>query len=149
LLEIGSGPGSDWKILSEFYNVFGSDYSSEFLNHLISENPKGEFLELDAMTLNTYKKFDGIYSNKVLHHLEDFALIYLVKRQYKILNPKGIICHYFWKGQGSKIFKGLFVNYHDSVSLIEIFDEYFDILSIEIFKEFEDEDLLLIIGRRK
>ena len=75
MLEIGSGPGTDWKILSESYKVIGSDNSAEFLNHLINENPNGEFLELDAITLKTGQNFDGIFSNKVMHHLTDNELI--------------------------------------------------------------------------
>ncbi len=149
LLEIGSGPGTDWKILSEVYNIIGSDNSNEFLNHLIVDNPNGEFLELDAITLNTDKKFDGIYSNKVLHHLKDHELIGSVRRQYEILNPKGIICHSFWKGEDSEIFKGLFVNYHSKVNLIDIFRNLFEILSIDSYNEFEDGDSILLIGRKK
>ena len=37
LLEIGSGPGTDWRILNKTYNVIGSDNSTKFLNHLNSE----------------------------------------------------------------------------------------------------------------
>lgn len=149
LLEIGSGPGSDWEILNKLYTVVGSDNSVEFLNHLISTNPKGEFLELDAITLKTEKKFDAIYSNKVLHHLADNDLRVSIKRQAEILNPNGIICHSFWKGEGSETFKGLFVNYHIELMLREFYKEYFDILSIESYNEFEDGDSLLLIGKKK
>jgi len=149
LLEIGSGPGTDWKILTESYNVIGSDNSNEFLRHLINENPNGEFLELDAVTLKTGKKFDGIYSNKVMHHLTDKKLIRSVKRQYEIVNSNGIICHSFWKGEGSEIFKGLFVNYHTKTGLEEVFKNYFEILSIEFYEEFEVDDSLLLIGKKK
>lgn len=148
VLEIGSGPGTDWKILSESYDVIGSDNSIEFLNHLNRNYPNGEFLELDAISLKTDKKFDGIYSNKVIHHLKDNELIDSVKKQYEILNFDGIICHSFWKGEGSEIFKGLFVNYHSETTLKEIFKMYFEILSIEEYKEFEDKDSLLLIGRK-
>lgn len=149
LLEIGSGPGTDWNILNESYNVIGSDNSNEFLQHLINTNPSGQFLELDATTLKTNKKFDGVYSNKVMHHLTNNQLIDSIKRQYKILNSNGIICHSFWKGKGSEIFKGLFVNYHTEVSLKAVFKDYFEIISIESYKEFEDDDSLLLIGTKK
>ena len=149
LLEIGSGPGTDWKILNESYNVIGSDNSIEFLHHLIDKNPNGEFVELDAISLKTDKIFDGIYSNKVMHHLTDNELIDSVNRQYEILNSKGIICHSFWKGEGSEVFNGLFVNYHNEVGLKEIFKNYFEILSIDNYKEFEDNDSLLLIGMKK
>jgi len=149
LLEIGSGPGTDWNILKEDYQVVGSDNSKEFLSHLISNNPTGRFLELDAITLNIDEKFDGIYSNKVLHHLKDNELIDSIKRQYDVLNPNGIICHSFWKGEGSEIFKGLFVNFHSEKALRGSFEKYFEILMIASYDEFEAGDSLLLIGKKK
>jgi cyclopropane fatty-acyl-phospholipid synthase-like methyltransferase len=149
LLEIGSGPGTDWRLLNVSYTVIGSDNSMEFLNHLKVQNPKGEFLELDATTLHTDKKFDGMYSNKVLHHLKDHELVASIERQHAVLNPNGIICHSFWKGDGSEIFKGLFVNYHSDESLKSFFRDCFEIISIESYHEFEDDDSLLLIGRKK
>jgi trans-aconitate methyltransferase len=149
LLELGSGPGSDWKILNETYNVTGSDNSTEFINHLKSEIYDGQFIELDAITLETEMKFDGIYSNKVLHHLRDHELTDSIRRQYEILNPDGMICHSFWKGEGSEIFKGLFVNYHSETDLKEMHKDHFEILSIESYEEFEEGDSLLLIGRKK
>ena len=149
VLEIGSGPGSDWKILNELYNVVGSDNSSEFLNHLTDRYPNGEFLNLDAVTLQTNKTFDGIYSNKVLQHLNNNELADSIKRQSEILNANGVICHSFSKGEGSEIFKGLFVNYHIEKELKVFFKHYFDILSIISYAEFEEGDSLLLIGRKK
>ncbi len=149
LLEIGSGPGTDWNILKKDYDVVGSDNSSEFLNHLISNNPQGRFLELDAVTLATDKIFGGIYSNKVLHHLKDKELIASINRQYEILNTKGIICHSFWKGKGSEIFKGLFVNYHSEQILRNLFEKKFEILFLDCYQEFENNDSILLIGRKK
>ena len=149
LLELGSGPGSDWELLKGLYDVTGSDNSMEFLNHLIAKFQDGEFLELDAISLETNKKFDGIYANKVLHHLNDSELHDSLKRQSEILDPKGIVCHSFWKGQGSEVFKGLFVNYHDEPGLREFYQKYFEIISIEEYKEFEEGDSLLVIALKK
>ena len=149
VLEIGTGPGTDWKILQRSYHVTGSDNSIEFLNYLISENPNGEFLEMDAISLETDKKFDGIYSNKVLHHLKDKELIDSTKRQFEILQPNGIICHSFWRGEGSEIFKGLFVNYHDEENLIKFYEELFEVVSVQRYQEFEEDDSLLLLASRK
>lgn len=149
LLEIGTGPGTDWNILRRDFNVIGSDNSKEFLSHLVSNNPTGRFLELNAITLNTNEKFDGLYSNKVLHHLKDHELTDSIKRQLEILNQDGIICHSFWKGEGSEIFKGLFVNYHSEKALKDFFEGSFEILVIESYAEFEEEDSLLLIGKKK
>jgi len=149
LLEIGSGPGSDFQILKEDYKVIGSDYSTEFLNRLISRYANDEFLNLDATTLKTNKKFDGIYSNKVLQHLTDEELRKSIKRQAELLHPKGIICHSFWKGEGDEIFKGLFVNYQTDRSLRIMFEDSFEILMLEAYTEFDEGDSLLFIGKRK
>lgn len=149
VLEIGSGPGTDWNILNKSFRVIGSDNSTEFLNRLISKNPKGKFIALDAVTLIIEEQFDGIYSNKVMHHLSDDEMVDSIKRQHEILNPEGIICHSFWKGEGSEVFKGLFVNYHNEESLEAFFKDYFDILSIESYKEFEDNDSLLLLAKKK
>ncbi len=146
VLEIGSGPGTDWKILSEYYNVTGSDISREFLVHLKKNNPSGRFFDLDAVTLNTKEKFDCIYSNKVLHHLKDKELTESINNQYEILNPGGIICHSFWRGEGTEVFKGMFVNYYTVESLRKIFESKFDIFLLEEYKEFEDRDSILLIG---
>jgi cyclopropane fatty-acyl-phospholipid synthase-like methyltransferase len=149
LLEIGSGPGTDFQILKKDYRVVGSDYSAEFLNRLISNNTDDEFLNLDAITLNTEKKFDGIYSNKVLQHLSNEELKKSIRRQVDILNPNGIVCHSFWKGKGDEVFKGLLVNYQTDESLRILFEDYFELLTLEEYNEFEDGDSLLLIGKKK
>jgi len=149
ILEIGSGPGTDWNILKKDYQVVGSDNSTEFLNYLISNNPDGKFLELDAITLATDESFDGIYSNKVLHHLKDKELLASIKRQHELLNPGGIICHSFWKGEGSEIFKGLYVNYHNEQILRDLIGEKFKVLVLENYAEFENDDSILLLGRKK
>ena len=55
LIEIGSGPGTNWNILNQDYEVLGSDNSNEFLDYLQTNNPNGRFLELDTITI-TQKK---------------------------------------------------------------------------------------------
>ena len=149
LLEIGTGPGTDWRILSSYYKVIGSDNSMEFLYRLILNDPNAEFLKLDAATLRTNRKFDGIYSNKVLHHLSDDELKDSIKRQYEISNPSGIICHSFWKGEGSEVYKGLFVNYHSDRTIKSFFGRWFEVLLMEEYKEFDPQDSILLIGKKK
>lgn len=149
LLEIGSGPGTDFEILKKKYKVVGSDFSDEFLSRLLTNHPANQFLNLDAITLETKMKFDGIYSNKVLHHLTDDELQQSILRQQDILNPGGVICHSFWKGMGEEVFKGLFVNYQNHKSLSTYFEAFFEILLLEEYNEFESGDSLLLIGKKK
>ena len=129
--------------------VTGSDNSKEFLNRLVSDNPKHRFLELDATELLVDESFDGIYSNKVMHHLKDDEFSRSIQRQFDILNPNGIICHSFWKGEGSEVFKGLFVNYYSENALRKIVEKNFEILLLINYKEFEEDDSILLIGRKK
>lgn len=149
VLEMGSGPGTDWKLLSKHYEVIGSDNSPEFLKHLRFTYSHGRFLELDAVTLDTTEKFDGLYSNKVLHHLKNEELTASILRQKTILNSGGVICHSFWKGEGSEMFKGMFVNYHTKTSLQDFFGASFEILLTQPYAEFEPEDSILMIAKRK
>ena len=149
LLELGSGPGTDWRVLNETYNVIGSDYSEEFLNHLKAENPDGEFHQLNAITLEIEQQFDGIYANKVLHHLTDEELEKSIAAQLETLNQSGIVCLSFWKGEGTEVFKGMFVNYHTASELKSLFEPQFEILVLEEYKEFEEGDSLQLIAKRK
>ncbi|WP_282123243.1 class I SAM-dependent methyltransferase [Algibacter mikhailovii] len=149
VLEIGSGPGTDWNILNKFYQVVGSDNSEEFLKHLREQNSNGQFINLDAVTLKTDEIFDGIYSNKVMHHLTDVELNKSINRQFDVFNTNGIICHSFWRGEDSEIFKGLFVNYHEKINLEKFYQDKFDILYLDYYNEFDKDDSILIIAKKK
>ena len=149
MLELGSGPGSDFDILKDDYELTGSDMSSEFLLHLRRRFSNGEFLELDAATLQTDRMFDTIYSNKVLHHLTDTDLKNTIQKQHDILNSKGLVCHSFWRGDGSEYFKGLFVNYHETAELNKLFKVLYDVLLVDLYMEFEPDDSILLIARKK
>lgn len=149
VLEIGSGPGTDYQILSKDYQVTGSDFSEEFLRHLQSAIPSGSFIKIDASQFQTDNTFDAIYSNKVLQHLNDEQLSSSIKSQLSALNKNGVVCHSFWKGSGSENFKGMLVNYQNSSSLKGLFGNHFEILHLEEYKEFEDNDSILIIARKR
>ncbi len=149
ILEIGSGPGTDWKTLSHFYHVIGSDYSKEFQTRLKTKYPNGEFLLLDAENLAVDRLFDGLYSNKVLIHMNNDELEKSLFRQTQILNDKGIICHSFWKGEGTELFNSLFVNYQTKGTIEELVSKYFNIKLLEEYKEFEDNDSIVVVAELK
>lgn len=149
VLEIGSGPGTDFRILKEHYSVTGSDFSPVFIERLKKENPNDSFLLLNAITLATDFQFDAIYSNKVLQHLTDFELEKSIKHQKNVLRPKGLVCHSFWKGEGREQFKGMMVNYQNKQSLTTLFEPDFKVLHLEEYTEFENNDSLLLIAMVK
>ncbi len=149
LLEIGSGPGTDWEILSRDFDVTGSDFSPEFIKHLTIKYPTGSFVELDATAIETKQRFDCIYANKVLHHLTDNDLQNSIAQQAAMLNADGIVCHTYWKGSGSETFKGMFVNYHTVDELTKLYAPHYTLLKIELYKEFDVDDSVLVIAAKK
>jgi len=149
VLELGSGPGKDLIILSESYQATGSDYSTHFLDLIKDKHPNVELLRLDAITLTTNKTFDGIYSNKVLHHLSDNDLVESINNQNKLLKDNGIVCHSFWKGDHTEEMHGLLFNYHAENEVEELFANQFEIVLLETYGEMDKNDSILIIGKKK
>lgn len=148
VLEIGVGPGTDLEILNEYFEVVGSDFSSKFLDLIIEKHPNYKLLLLDAVTLKTKKRFDGIYSNKVLQHLTDNELKESINNQYRILNENAIICHSFWEGENIEIIGGIIHNYHTNDELEKLFSKQFEIVHLENYSEMSNDDSILLIGKK-
>ena len=53
ILEIGSGPGSDWEILNKYFEVTGSDNSVPFLNRLNIKFPNADFSSNSGIQFRT------------------------------------------------------------------------------------------------
>ena len=150
ILELGMGPGKDLDILNKDYEVTGSDYSELFLDlYKKSKNMNVDLLFLDARSLETSKKFDCIYSNKVLYHLTKDELTKSLNRQWEILNKDGILFHSFWKGDKREKKNGLNFVYYTEEKLREMIGDNFEILDIESYTEIEDDDSLYIILKKK
>jgi len=113
VLELGIGPGKDMDILKKSYTVTGSDNSQIFLDKYKEKYQDADLLLLDAVTLQTDRKFDCIYSNKVLHHLTKEDLAKSLQRQKDVLNSNGIVFHSFWKGNKVENMDGLLFTYYE------------------------------------
>jgi len=151
VLEIGMGPGTDLALLEKNYqsHVTGSDYSEIFINRYRKQHPEADLIILDATTLKTNRKFQGLYSNKVLMHLTREELKQSIIRQTEILEPNGIIFHSFWRGEKEENFDGLLFIYYTAEQLRALYKDSFDIIKIEIYQEMEPNDSLYIIARKK
>ena len=145
LLELGMGPGKDLDILKKDYIVTGSDNSQIFLDRYKKQNPLIDLIKLDAVTLLTDRKFDCIYTNKVLHHLIQDDLKKSFQRQLEILNSNGILFHSFWKGDEDENYDGLLFTRYQIDDLKEIIDNNFDIVEIETYTEIEKDDSIYVI----
>ena len=149
VLELGMGPGKDMDILKKSYKVTGSDNSQIFLDKYMEKHQDADLLLLDAITIQTDRKFDCIYSNKVLHHLTKEDLIKSFLRQKQILNPNGIAFHSFWKGNKTESIEGLLFTYYEKEDLKKIIESDFEILVLATYMEMEKDDSIYAILRIK
>ena len=148
LLELGMGPGRDFDILKKTYTSTGSDGSKVFLDRYKRKDKNAELLRLDVVSIPTEKRFDCIYSNKVLHHLTKKDLKKSIRRQKEVLNPEGIAFHSFWKGNKVEHKHGLLFMYYEIGALEKIIDKEFDILEIEPFTEMEKDDSIYVVLKK-
>lgn len=147
LLEIGCGPGNDIESLKLNYSVVGSDNSEEFLRRCRQKHPEVEFIHLDAVRLDTDRQFDCVYSNKVLHHFPIEDLILCFRRQCQVISEDGLFAHSFWIGDQEFEKDGLYFRFHTREALIHLIRDYFEILEMLDYKEFEDGDSLFVVAR--
>ncbi len=81
--------------------------------------------------------------------MSDTDLEKSILAQSKVLNSNSIVCHSFWNGEGDEIFKGMLVNYQTKESLIKLFQEKFEILVLEDYAEFEENDSVFVIAKKR
>jgi cyclopropane fatty-acyl-phospholipid synthase-like methyltransferase len=148
VLELGMGPGIDLGLLSQYYQVTGSDTSRIFLDRYRQVHQEFDLIVLDAETIQTTRKFDGIYSNKVLHHLSPEGLAASLQRQLSILGPEGITLHSFWLGDRDEFMHGLRFRYYQEDFLHDLVQPDFTILESTCYAEFEADDSLYLILKK-
>ena len=149
VLELGMGPGVDLDILSQRYQVTGSDRSPIFLERYRQKNENADLLLLDAITLETERRFDAIYSNKVLHHLTPEELKQSLEKQRQLLNVNGVLLHSFWYGDKEEMLHGMRFTYYSEGSLRVCVSDAYDILDLRRYSEIEHDDSLYILLRIK
>ena len=148
LLELGIGPGRDFDILKKTYMVTGSDSSQVFLDRYKKNNKNADLLQLNAVTIRIDRKFDCIYSNKVLHHLTKAELKKSFARQKEVLNQNGIVFHCFWKGDKVEKKRGLLFMYYEIDVLKKIIGNNFDVIEIKAFTEMEKDDSVYVVLKK-
>jgi len=149
VLELGMGPGIDLGLLSKMYQVTGSDNSNLFIDNYRKVNPEADLMLLDAVTLQTDRRFDCLFSNKVLHHLQRADLEISIPRQAELLEEGGLLAHAFWYGSKIEEHGGLHFQYYEASDLKELFGEYFDVVLMERYEELEPGDSIFVILQMK
>ena len=149
VLELGMGPGIDLDMLSTTYQAVGSDASRVFVDRYRQSHPNSDVLLLDAVVMDTDRTFDGVYSNKVLHHLSQEELSLSLSRQKSVLSAGGLILHTFWRGDKVEVMQGLRFVYYTEKKLRAIVERDFEILAMERYKEMHAKDSLYVVARRR
>lgn len=149
ILELGLGPGKDLLLLEEHYEVIGSDASPIFVERFKKRHPGKTVKLLDAVTLDTDERYQGIYSNKVLCHLRRDQLLVSFQRQAQALETRGIALHSFWFGAEETTCQGLRFVYYCENALRTLVEPEYEILAIERYTEMEADDSLYIVLRKR
>jgi trans-aconitate methyltransferase len=145
VLELGMGPGLDLDILKKYFVTTGSDSSQVFIQRYKKMHPKSDVIQLDAKTLDIDRKFDCIYSNKVLIHLTEKECYESLKRQKMILNSNGILFHSFWHGDKLEEHHGLLFTYYTEDKLKKMVEDDYNILKMKRYTEFKKNDSIYVI----
>lgn len=149
LLELGMGPGKDLDLLSTHFQVTGSDSSQLFLDRYLKSRPSADVIWLDAVTLESDRTFDAIYSNKVLHNLTTKELTESLQRQGQLLNDGGVVLHTLWYGDGEEEFSGLRFVYYTEASFSQLLCADFEILETARYSEIEPDDSFYVVLRKE
>jgi trans-aconitate methyltransferase len=149
VLELGMGPGKDLEILSESFHVTGSDSSQVFIERYRKRHPEADLMVLDAVSMDTDRRFDAVYSNKVLQHLTRANLERSLHLQAAVLNNNGVLLHSFWYGDKEETFSRLrFVCYTEESFGKLIGDEY-DVVKSKRYTEMEaDDSIYFVLAKR-
>lgn len=143
------GPGKDLLLLNEYYEVTGSDASTIFVERFKKLDPTITVKLLDAITLDTTERYQGIYSNKVLCHLTRDQLRVSFQRQAQALDSGGIALHSFWYGDGESEHQGLRFVYYRETALQALVEPEYEILDTARYTEMETDDSLYIVLRKR
>ena len=148
VLELGMGPGVDFEMLGKHYRVTGSDNSQTFLDRYWAKNADADLILLDAVALETERRFDAIYSNKVLQHLARCDLRTSIQRQAALLNDGGFLFHSFWVGEGEEEMYGMnFIYYTEETLTIQIGAE-FEVAKLSRYTEMDKDDSLFLVLKK-
>ena len=149
LLLLGIGSGKDLMLLSNFYNVTGSDFSKLLLTIYQKSNPDTDLITLDPVELKTDRMFDSVFSNKVLHQMKESDLIISLQNQINILNSGGLAMHSFWSGSQEEDHHGLKWVYYTEETLIKLIPDEFEILELSTYKDIIECDSIYMVLRKK
>ena len=148
VLELGMGPGKDLDMLLERYRATGSDASQVFVDRYLEARPDADVLLLDAVSLDTARRFDCVYSNKVLHHLTRDGMRASLARQLELLHDGGLALHTLWRGEGEQEMHGLRFVYYSVDEARAAAPDGFEVVEAGVYAEMEKDDSIRLVLRK-
>ncbi len=148
VLELGMGSGKDLDILNKTYKATGTDVSTVFVEMYKKKYKDADVFVLDAITLKTERKFDCIFSNKTLQHLNKTEFKQSLKKQKELLNPNGILFHSIWQGDKEETYGNLLSVFYTKEILTKIVRNDYKIIEINFYLEMEEDDSLYMILKK-
>jgi SAM-dependent methyltransferase len=148
VLELGMGPGKDLALLQPYFQVTGSDSSAVFIDRYRAREPSDDALVLNAVNIDTERRFDAIYSNKVMQHLSKQDAGRSLAAQHRTLNPGGTALHSLWYGDELEEHHGLLFQQYTAESFSELLDQRFEVLESKLYAEMATDDSLCVVLRR-
>jgi len=148
VLELGMGPGKDLALLQPYFQATGSDSSPVFIDRYRAREPSADALVLNAVNIDTERRFDAIYSNKVMQHLSKQDAGRSLAAQHRTLNPGGAALHSLWYGDELEEHHGLLFQQYTAESFSELLDERFEVIESKLYAEMAKDDSLCVVLRR-
>lgn len=112
ILDIGSGPGIDARILCELgLEVIGIDFSPNMIKIAKQIAPLASFhlMAIENMDFPS-ESFDGIWTNCSLVHIPKTSITSVLQNIYKLLKSNGVLYLSVKKGKGERLKKELCYN---------------------------------------
>ena len=149
LLLLGIGSGKDYEFLSQHFNVSASDFSRLLLTMFQQKHPDADLLNLDPVELSIDRKFDSIFSNKVLSQMDEDDLVLSLSNQIKLLNKNGVAIHSFWCGNRKEDHHGLTWIYYTEEQIRNLIPPQFEVIEINTYTQNFEYDSLYIVLKLK
>ena len=120
VLNVGLGNGKDFEVLKQNYDVVAIDSSQFFIDIYKESNKDAQVYCVDDVKLDVTRKFDCIFSNKLINHFSVDELEESLKNQANLLENGGKIFHFFCEGEGEILLGGVTCNMYDEKTLRKV-----------------------------
>ncbi len=145
VLELGFGTGLDYLSLREHYKIIPSDNSDVFIEKF-KQLYNIQAQKIDAANIIIDKKFNCIFSNKVLHVFNEEEMRKSIECQYNTLLDNGMIFHCMWYD-----INGINDEYstrYNEEKIQKVLGSKFEVIYFKKYSEIDENDSIIFIGKK-